>query len=43
MAKQKPPKFNTTKELRTWVRSIGKENIDLRTLKKAYGQIKKNK
>ena len=43
MAKQKPPKFNTTEELKSWVRSVGKENIDLKALKRAYSQTKKNK
>jgi len=43
MAKNKPPKLKTKEELKSWVRSVGKENIDLASLKRAHRRIKKNK
>lgn len=43
MTKQKQPKITTKEELRAWVRSVGRENIDAKTLKKAHKQIKQDK
>jgi hypothetical protein len=43
MTKQKPPKFKTKRELKSWVYSVGYKNVDPTALKRARKQIKRNK